>query len=293
MRIPAASPDASYAALVFDDDGGELRQFRSTTELPAADLDDMRELTELRCSGSAQPSVAGFRELQRRLAGVRDEELCVVDLRQESHGFVNGAAVSWYATNNWGCTGLSNDEALALEALRLRLLELATRVRIGSVATIKHGAEPAFVEWDRPTVADEPQAFGLPHGRHVRLPVTDHARPSNAVVDRFIELVRGLRGAQHLHFHCRGGKGRTATFMALHDLLRHGARRPLSDILARQRILTGYDLTRPADPTRAKAPYVADRLAFLERFHAYVQHNPGGEAQPWSLWLAAQQATAT
>src|SRR5689334_11764067 len=120
MRIPAASPDASYAALVFDDDGGELRRFRSTTELPAADLDDTRELTELRCSGSAQPSVAGFRELEGRLAGVRDEELCVVDLRQESHGFVNGAAVSWYATNNWGCAGLSDDEALALEALRLR-----------------------------------------------------------------------------------------------------------------------------------------------------------------------------
>jgi len=286
MRIPGASPDASHAALVFDDDGGEPRRFHTATERSGATPDDTRELIELRCSGSAQPSVAAFRELRRRLAHVRDDDLHVVDLRQESHGFVNGAAVSWYATHNWGCAGLSDDDALALETLRLRLLALAPRVRIATADAIKRGLPPSFVECDHPSVASEPQAFALPPGRYVRLPVTDHTRPSDAVVDRFIELVRGLRGSHHLHLHCRGGKGRTATFMALCDLLRHGARRPLSAILARQSLLTGYDLTKPADPARAKAPYIADRLAFLERFHAYVQHNPGGEPHPWSTWLA-------
>ena len=45
---------------------------------------------------------------------------------------------------------------------------------------------------------------------------------------------------------------------------------------------------RQVEPTRAKALYIADRLAFLERFHAYVQDNPGGEPQLWSTWLAEQ-----
>jgi hypothetical protein len=287
MRTPPASPDASYAELVFDDDGDRPRRFHTTNDRVGADLDTC-ELAVLRCSGSAQPSVAAFFEIRRRLADVGADDLVVVDLRQESHGFVNGAAVSWYATQNWGCAGLSDDEAQRLEALRLRLLELAPRVRIGRVETIKHGLPPSVVAWERPRVASEPQAFGLPHGHYVRLPVTDHTRPTDAVVDRFIELVRGLHSTQHLHLHCRGGKGRTATFMALHDLLRHGARRPLSAILARQAALLDYDLTRPADPARDKAPFIADRLAFLECFHDYARHNPGGEPMLWSAWLAEQ-----
>src|SRR5262245_9771334 len=102
MRIPAASPDASYAALVFDDDGDQPRRFHSTTELAAHDSADIGELAALRCSGSAQPSAAAFLEIRCRLAHVRTDDLYVVDLRQESHGFVNGAAVSWYAAHNWG-----------------------------------------------------------------------------------------------------------------------------------------------------------------------------------------------
>lgn len=290
MRTPAAAPDASYAQLVFDDDGRSARRFWSTTELarPGATSD----LAALRCSGSAQPSVAAFRDVRRRLAGVGDDDLYVVDLRQESHGFVNGAAVSWYATSNWGCAGLPDDEAAALEAVRLRLLGLAERVRIGRADTIKHGAPPVFSECERPVVAAEPQAFELPPGHHVRLPVTDHARPSDAAVDRFVALVRGLRGAEHLHLHCRGGKGRTATFLALYDLLRNATRLPLAALLARQAALSGYDLTKPADPTAPTAPFIADRLAFVERFHAYAQQNRDGEPMRWSAWLAEHAVRA-
>jgi hypothetical protein len=280
MRIPAPSPDASYAALVFDDDGTQPRRFRSTTSLPPGERDT--DLASLRCSGSAQPSVPAFRELKLRLA-IRDEDLHVVDLRQESHGFVNDDAVSWYATSNWGAAGLTDEDALSLEALRLRLLGLAHHVQIGSVETIKRGAPPSIVDRSDPRVASEAQAFALPPGRYIRLPVTDHARPSDAVVDRFVTLVRGLRGSEHLHLHCRGGKGRTATFMALLDMLRNAWCLPLATILSRQAELGSYDLTRRADPATPKAPFIDDRLAFLERFHAYARHNRDG-AEPWSTW---------
>src|SRR5690349_17747586 len=109
MRVPFAAPDASYALLVLDDGGAEARRFRSTTALPAMDGLAVEGLAELRCSGSAQPSVAGFRDLRRRLGEVESDELYVVDLRQESHGFVDGAAVSWYAQGNQGAAGLSDD----------------------------------------------------------------------------------------------------------------------------------------------------------------------------------------
>lgn len=292
MLTPPAAFDATSAALVLDDDGPEARHFRSTSALPPLDGLDATGLAELRCSGSAQPSLAAFRDLRRRLAHVPDGGLYVVDLRQESHGFVNDAAVSWYAQSNWGAAGLSDDDALALEALRLRLLSLAPLVRIGDVATVKRGAPPSFTELERPRVASEAQALGLAPGRYLRLPVTDHARPADATVDRFVAFVRALPAGAHVHLHCRGGKGRTSTFLALLDLLEHATRLPLEIILERQTRLGDYDLRKPADPASAKAPCRAERLAFVERFYDYAKQNPGGAPRSWTSWTSWPGAPA-
>jgi protein-tyrosine phosphatase len=288
MLVPFAAPDATYALLVLDDDGGEARRFRSTSALPAMDGLPVDGLAALRCSGSAQPSVAAFRDVRRRLGEVAAEDLYVLDLRQESHGFLNEAAVSWYAEANWGAAGLPDEEALALEALRLRLLGLAERVRVGDVETIKRGAAPSFTTWERPRVAGEAEAFGLWPGRYVRLPVTDHARPSDEVVDRFVALVRGLPERAHIHLHCRGGKGRTATFIALHDLLRNAGQMSLEAILDRQAVLNGYDLRKVATPGSAKAAFIEERQAFVRAFHAYARETRGEAPMCWSAWVRAR-----
>lgn len=285
MRIPFAAPDATYALLVLDDDGTEARRFRSTTLLPPMGELPVDGLAALRCSASAQPSVTAFRDVRRRLGEVAAKDLYVVDLRQESHGFLNEAAVSWYAEANWGAAGLFDEEAQALEALRLRLLGLAERVRVGDVATIKRGAPASFTTWERPRVTGEAGAFGLAPGHYVRLPVTDHARPSDGVVDRFVALVQGLPEGAHVHLHCRGGKGRTATFMALHDMLRNAGRASLDAILDRQAVLNGYDLRKEAARGSAKAALIGDRAAFVREFYAYARENPGGGPARWLGWV--------
>jgi hypothetical protein len=278
------------APLVLDEDGDHVRRFRSTTALPDMGPLDTSGLAALRCSGSAQPSVAAFRDLTRRLEGVRDHDLLVLDLRQESHGFLNGMAVSWYAESNWGAAGLSDADALALEAARLGLLALATTVRVSDAASVKRGA-PLATDWERRDVADEARAFARPAGGYVRLPVIDHARPGDATVERFLELVRGLADTTHMHVHCRGGKGRTATFLCMYDMIRNAARLPRATIFARQARLGGYDLCAPANPGSKKAPFIADRRAFLDRFHDYARDNPEGRPLGWMQWLAAQTAT--
>jgi len=60
----------------------------------------------------------------------------------------------------------------------------------------------------------------------------------------------------------------------------------LPAILARQAELNDYDLTRPADPASAKAPFIAERCDFVQRFHDYARDNPDGRPVLWSAWLA-------
>jgi len=76
------------------------------------------------------------------------------------------------------------------------------------------------------------------------------------------------------------------TFIVLYDMLRNANRVSLDDIVRRQKILSHlYDVLQPAQGGNWKAPYMADRAAFVRAFCHYVRVNPNGRPQLWSEWL--------
>lgn len=65
-------------------------------------LPSRKGLDRLRISGSAQPSGMAIPTLARHLKHLASGgPVFLIDLRQESHGFFNGNAVSWYGNRNW------------------------------------------------------------------------------------------------------------------------------------------------------------------------------------------------
>ena len=55
---------------------------------------------ELQIAGGSQPVPAALRSLPEALGCKDGTSLWIIDLRQESHGFLNGAAVSWHTEKN-------------------------------------------------------------------------------------------------------------------------------------------------------------------------------------------------
>ena len=56
------------------------------------------------------------------------------------------------------------------------------------------------------------------HGlEYMRLATLDFYRPSDRVVNKFVELIKNNPNSW-LHLHCHVGKGRTTTFMAMYDM---------------------------------------------------------------------------
>ena len=245
---------------------------------------DLAGLRPLRASGSGQFTAAGLAQLRARLA----QPVTVFDLRQESHVFVDGTPVSWYATNNWANAGRLHDEVLADERARVTALLSTPEVVIADDRLQKGRAAAGAPQRVAVHEAATEQALVEAAGLHyVRIQVSDHARPSDEEVERFVLAVRALAPGSWVHFHCRAGRGRTTTFLVLYEMLRNAHRVRLEDIAKRQELLArDYDVLRPAPDGSWKVPYVADRIALVRAFYEYARANPGGGPQSWREWLA-------
>lgn len=244
-----------------------------------------RALVDLRASGSAGFSETALTWLKQRLG----EGLIIVDLRQESHGFINGAAVTWYAQNNWVNLGKTREQALQDEIGRLDALARDKAVCVYDAEAIKHKIKDPgrFVEIEQ--VRSEQQLAKQYNIRYFRLTVPDHMRPSDEDVDRFVAFVCALEDEDRPHFHCRAGIGRTTTFLVMYDMMHNADRVSMDDIVARQvAVLSNYDLLKVKSKKLPGETY-KNRADFLRLFYEYAKAFCAGDKASWSEWLGGRE----
>ena len=245
-------------------------------------------LRDLRASGSGEFTPEALKLVLARTRG----PVTVFDLRQETHIFLNGLPISWYASRDWSNVGRSQGEIEADEAARVAALKRGSKIDVRPGHPVKHGnansVPPQQVTVERANIErDVVQPAGA---SYVRITVTDHTRPLDDEVERFILAVRALPEDAWAHFHCEAGLGRTTTFMVLYDMLRNASRMSLEDIVYRQKILShGYDVLQPDEPENWKAPYAAKRAEFIRAFYGYARANVNGGPLLWSEWLKASK----
>ncbi|MBS2038229.1 hypothetical protein JST97_24805 [bacterium] len=254
--------------------------FRTAANLAAAYSGDRRGLAELRMSGSSEFNSVSLAEILSRLP---TRQVVVVDLRQESHVLVNDRLVTWDAGDDWANVGLSHDQAVELEEQRIRPLTFLRTLGLVDQKQFEHGegsAGEAALVWSVRSEKDLVHSQGLDYER---LTVTDHLRPDDQEVDRFVRLVEGLESEDWLHFHCRAGVGRTSVFMGMFDMLHNADVVPMQEILARA---GSRDLNEIKDGPRQL--YYSERYDFLTWFYRYSQARLGGSRLIWSEWLRQQ-----
>lgn len=289
---PVRSPDVPV--LIWDIDlklaDALPRNFRTTDERLKGDNREAPPaatgLSDLRASGCGEFTPEALKLLLARTRG----PVTVFDLRQETHIFVNDLPVSWYASRDWANVGRSQSEIEADEAARVASLKRGSKIDVRPGQPVKHGdansVPPQQVSVERASIERNVVESG--GASYVRITVTDHTRPLDDEVDRFILAVRALPEKAWAHFHCEAGLGRTTTFMVLYDMLRNANRVSLEDIVRRQKILShGYDVLQPDEPWNWKAPYAAERAEFVRAFYDYARANPNGRPQLWSEWVKA------
>lgn len=254
INLPSTecSVPASEQKLVFDHyNHNEIpSNFRKTTTVFAnPNKLNLTGLNTLNISGSQQFSAINLALMKKELP--TDMKLLFVDLRQESHGFINGLPISWEGNGNTANMGLTREEVIALNNKQL------SEIKIGEPLTI--GLKNITPE----TVMSEDELIiKVNKNDYLRVTVTDTKIPTDTMVNFFVSSVKDLPNDTWLHFHCKEGEGRTTTFMVMYDMMKNAKTVPMDDIINRQIELANLQNKNLKNPSR---------MALWKSFYEYCQ----------------------
>jgi protein-tyrosine phosphatase len=244
--------------------------FRKTTDLESIKNNKNLKLfglDKLNISGSQQFSEYNLPSLIKKIG--TSMPITVVDLRQESHGFINGIPVSWVDLKNNANAGLTREQVLLDEATKLKSIKLNEPVNFYNYP--EKTIIPVQVKSEEELVKSKDLDYN-------RITVRDGGIPSDDMVDYFIELIKGESGTLWLHFHCKAGIGRTTMFMIMYDMIKNYKEVSAEEIINRQLALANFD------ETKAKAFYSKERAEFLNQFYDYCKANGDNFTVKWSEW---------
>lgn len=225
-----------------------------------------RDIAFLNISGSAQfiPS-----QLPNLKQAINKENIAILDLRQESHGFVNDIAISFYSPFKTLNDGLTTEQVTKVENKELN------SIKIGSTLNIYSKLGQVKKDFTVESVSTEDAAVIKNNIQYNRFAVRDGGTPTPTVVDNFVEFIKNKPVDQHLHFHCDAGDGRTTTFMIMYQTMFNEKNASLQEI---QNFQTSLGTV--------KFKYDKNREDYLQSFYNYVSANKKDNYKtPYSEWI--------
>lgn len=266
--IKALVEEDVYLSLDVENVSKLPNHFRKTSDLSVLknSTENLKGLSTLNISGSKQFS---DKSLSLIIENLSQPKITVIDLRQESHGFINGNAVSWLGDGNNANAGLTLEEVVAKEDSQLKSIPLNKPIKLSKG---KYTLVPTTVENEETLTKNK-------NLEYFRITVTDGRRPTDIMVDRFISFIKEMPKDQWLHFHCKEGMGRTTTFMSMYDMMKNSKEVSFDDIISRQQNLANLE-----KPILEKNN---TRRLFLDNFYNYTKTNSDGFKTTWSDYIKA------
>ena len=243
-------------------------------------------LDDLRLSGSSFFSKNEFKKLLTALPAEK-KDLVVLDLRNESHGYINDHAVSWYSRYKTFNKGL---DAAAVDGREHALLNAA---KAAGTVEVAMQAKDKSVVFTAPikviSVMTEKEFVESMGAKYYRIPIMDYSAPTRANIDQFVKFYKSLPKTAWIHAHCEAGVGRTLMTLAMVDMLHNADKLSYDQIMDRQVLLGGEDVRKSA--ATAKDPYkklnYPKRAAFTKHFYDFAKAHPQLDIT-WTQWCEQQ-----
>lgn len=207
-------------------------------------------LSNVRAIASAQFSKNELENVVEYVNKVhKGKRLIVADLREEKHAFIgvdgDMKSITWYAPYNAINLGKSVSEVIKDENHTVDSLKTKKFVRISDFnKTLNTFSNSKNVLFKKAFTERELVDDILGDDYYRRFTVTDHTFPLKNEFERMKSFIESLDDNTIVYVHCRGGMGRTTTFLALYDIIKNGGKVSFEDIIERQYKIGGSNLSR-------------------------------------------------
>lgn len=269
----------------------QLGEAKAKYNLDTDYVPSVQGIDTLNISGSAQFSVEQFQTLAEDIREcAEDKTVYIIDLREESHGFLNDIPVSWYALHNWANKGKSLEEIQNNEEQRL---QETLGKKVSAYIVDSDQKTDDLLDIDVTSYKTEKQVVENEGFEYVRIACTDHIFSDAEDIEYFINFVKSIDTSNSwLHFHCAAGKGRTGLFMVLYDMMQNPDV-SLKDITYRNAMLGSNYLFYLGDEDDYKKPLYEEKAQMTPLLYQYVQENVATDFEmSWSQWLTNNSAQA-
>jgi hypothetical protein len=217
---------------------------------------------------SSQFSESQLQEVRKKYP---DEQITIVDLRAESHGFINGKPVTWHTVFEKGNQDKTLSEISSDESDRLNLAAKDQQIIVNKI--LKEDRANGWYKEISPTIVDVNQAISEKdlaekNGfEYQRFPIRDLDVPNETEFTRMVNFIKTLPQDQKLYVHCAAGKGRTGTFLVLLDIIKNGKTTELKEIFERQNKLGAARLDKISTEESWSKEIARNRLKIIENFY--------------------------
>lgn len=273
-----------------------LKHWRDNFDLAKATMNmhgNAKGLKTLWMSGSAEASVAGFNTIINHINKAIDHRpvhIVDVDLRKESHGFLNNNAITLANKNDWINLNKTRDEALWAEKNWLDSLSEEKKVYVVQHIKFKMQAFDTGKWVVVNSVSNEEAVAKAHHMAYLRITVNDHMKPEDNEVDRFVDFVDHIKPNTWMYFHCRGGLGRTTMFMVMYDMLHNADKVSLQELVMREASYPPhYNILKVWHHNKTLIPDFQKRALFIRQFYSFAKAHLSNPALSWSVWVTQKK----
>lgn len=226
----------------------------------------LRDIPTLNISGSAQFTKDQLLNLKN---SINKDNICIVDLRQESHGIINDLAISFLNPYKDLNNGFTTEQTIKAEN------SLLNKIKIGNTIQLYKHTGIFIKDITVDFISNESQLVTEADMQYKRFAVKDNSAPTPDIVDEFVEFIKNKPDDIHLHFHCAAGKGRTTSFMVMYQAMKNNSNLTLEQLLSYQYNIGGVNLHDNNI-----------QYNFLEDFCNYVQKNKDSNYSiSYSQWI--------
>lgn len=226
----------------------------------------LRDIPTLNISGSTQFTKDQLLNLKN---SINKDNICIVDLRQESHGMINDLAISFLNPYKDLNNGFTTEQTIKAEN------SLLNKIKIGNTIQLYKHTGIFIKDITVDFISNESQLVTEADMQYKRFAVKDNSAPTPDIVDEFVEFIKNKPDDIHLHFHCAAGKGRTTSFMVMYQAMKNNSNLTLEQLLSYQYNIGGVNLHDNNI-----------QYNFLEDFCNYVQKNKDSNYSiSYSQWI--------